>query len=101
HPHREGLDLVERDVRVVADAALRRAARDVVRDAVAVERPYRAVVHLNRDRDGHGLLHCERTLTRFESMLKVRATRRNCSRAISKGFPRRWAPVSPAVTFAP
>ena len=33
HPHRERLDLVERDVGVIANAALRRAARDVVRDA--------------------------------------------------------------------
>ena len=37
HPHRERLDLVERDAGVVADAALRRAARDVVRDALARE----------------------------------------------------------------
>ena len=32
HPHREGLDLVVGDVRVVADAALRRPAGDVVHD---------------------------------------------------------------------
>ena len=35
HPHREGLDLVEADVLVVADAALGRAAAQVVLDAVA------------------------------------------------------------------
>ena len=37
HPHREGLDLVERDVLVVADAALGRAAAEVVLDAIAGE----------------------------------------------------------------
>ena len=37
HPHREGLDLVEGDVLVVADAALGRAAAQVVLDAVAGE----------------------------------------------------------------
>jgi hypothetical protein len=51
HPHRERLDLVERDVRVVADAALRRAARDVVRDAVALEDLRRPVVHADRNGD--------------------------------------------------
>ena len=56
HPHRERLDLVAGDVRVVADAALRRAARDVVRDAVALEDGHRAVVHRDGDRDLDGLL---------------------------------------------
>ena len=56
HPHRERLDLVERDVGVVADAALRRAARDVVRDAVAREDLRAPVVHLRRDRDLDRLL---------------------------------------------
>ena len=37
HPHREGLDLVEADVLVVADAALGRPAAQVVLDAVAGE----------------------------------------------------------------
>jgi hypothetical protein len=41
---------------VVADAALRRAARDVVRDAEALEGRDGAVVHPRRDGDGHGLL---------------------------------------------
>ncbi len=56
HPHGERLDLVERDVRVVADAALGRAARDVVRDAVALVRDDRAVVHRHRRGDDHRLL---------------------------------------------
>src|SRR5207248_111768 len=56
HPHRERLDLVERDVGVVADAALRRAARDVVRDAEALVDGHRSVVHPSRDRDPDGLL---------------------------------------------
>ena len=56
HPHRERLDLVERDGRVVADAALRRAAGDVVRDAPAGEDAHGAVVHRGRDRDLDRLL---------------------------------------------
>ena len=56
HPHRKRLDLVGRDVRVIADAALRRAAGDVVRDAVALEHGHGAVVHRDRNRDLDGLL---------------------------------------------
>ena len=56
HPHRERLHLVERDVGVVADAALGRPARDVVRHAEALEHADRAVVHRDRDRDLDGLL---------------------------------------------
>ena len=56
HPHRERLDLVARDRRVVADPALRRAAGDVVGDAVAAEDAHRAVVHRHRDRDLDRLL---------------------------------------------
>ena len=52
HPHREGLDLVERHVLVVADAALRGTAPEVVLDAVAREDLDRAVVHLHREVDG-------------------------------------------------
>ena len=51
HPHREGLDLVERDVLVVADAALGRAAAEVVLDAVAGEDLDRPVVHVDREVD--------------------------------------------------
>ena len=56
HPHRQRLELVERDRGVVADAALRRAARDVVRDAPAGEDAHAAVVHRHRDRDLDRLL---------------------------------------------
>ena len=52
HPHRQGLDLVEADVLVVADAALGRAAAEVVLDAVAGEDLDRAVVHLHGEVDG-------------------------------------------------
>ena len=51
HPHRQGLDLVEGDVLVVADAALGRAAAQVVLDAVAGEDLDAAVVHLHREVD--------------------------------------------------
>jgi hypothetical protein len=60
HPHRERLDLVERDVRVVADPALRGPARDVVRDPVAGEDLDAAVVHRDRDRDLDRLLDVPR-----------------------------------------
>jgi len=52
HPHGEGLDLVDADVLVIADAALGRATTEVVLDAVAGEDADRPVVHL--DREGHG-----------------------------------------------
>src|SRR4029077_13931368 len=57
HPHRERLDLVARHRRVVADAALRRPPRNVVRDAVPLEEPNRAVVEAHRDADLHAFLH--------------------------------------------
>ena len=52
HPHGEGLDLVERDVLVVADAALGRPATEVVLDAVAGEDLDGSVVHVDREMDG-------------------------------------------------
>ena len=52
HPHGEGLDLVERHVLVVADAALGRAAAEVVLDAVAGEDLHGPVVHVDREMDG-------------------------------------------------
>ena len=52
HPHGEGLDLVERDVLVVADAALGRAATQVVLDPIAGEDLDRSVVHVDREMDG-------------------------------------------------
>src|SRR5215218_2706849 len=56
HVHRERLHLVARHRRVVADAALRGAARDVVGDAVAAKDTDGAVVHRHRNRDLDGLL---------------------------------------------
>ncbi len=51
HPHREGLDLVERDVLVVPDAALGGAAAEVVLDAIAGEDLDGSVVHVHREVD--------------------------------------------------
>ena len=51
HPHRQGLDLGDRDSLVVADAALGRAGTAVVLDAVTGEDLDRAVVHLDREID--------------------------------------------------
>jgi hypothetical protein len=56
HPGGEGGDLVERDVGVIADAALGRAECDVVLDAIAGEDLDLAVVHQH----GH-----ETTICRF------------------------------------
>ncbi len=53
HPHREGADLVHVRVGVEADAALGRAAGEVVLHAVALEDLQRAVVAPQRDRDLH------------------------------------------------
>ena len=47
HPRRQRRHLVERDVRVIADAALRRSERDVVLHAVAGEDLDLAAVHLH------------------------------------------------------
>src|SRR5216683_3139317 len=47
HPHRQGLDLVQGDVWVVADAPLRRPAIDVVLHAIAREHAQVVVVHLD------------------------------------------------------
>src|SRR5712692_9396253 len=47
HPHREGFDLVQRDVGMVADAAFSRPPVDVVLHAIAGEDAMRAVVHLH------------------------------------------------------
>jgi hypothetical protein len=52
HPRRQRRDLVERDVRVIADAPLGRAERDVVLHAVAGEHLDLAVVHLDGARHG-------------------------------------------------
>jgi hypothetical protein len=52
HPGCQRGHFVERDAGVIADAALRRAERDVVLHAVAGEDFDLAVVHLNRTRHG-------------------------------------------------
>src|SRR5207302_8823940 len=69
HPHGERLHLVERDVRVVADAALRGSARHVVRYAVSLEHTRVAVVHRNGDRDD------ERLFARLQHVDEVRIDR--------------------------
>ena len=50
HPRGQRGDFVERDARVIANAALRRTERDVVLDAIAGEYLDLAVVHLDRAR---------------------------------------------------
>ena len=56
HPHRQRPYLVEGDVGVVADAALRRPARQAVLDAIALEDLHPSVVHPRRDGDHDPLL---------------------------------------------
>ena len=81
HPHRERLDLVDGDVGVVADAALRRAARDVVGDAVALEDLRRAVVHADGDRDLDRLLALAEHGDEVRVDLEGRADARGAARA--------------------
>ena len=60
HPHRERGDFTERDLRVEPQAALGRPERQVMLHPVAVEHARAAVVHVDRNRDGHralGILH--------------------------------------------
>ena len=87
HPHRERLHLVERDAGVVADAALRRAARDVVRDAPAGEdadASRRPSSSGSRPRP----TSCTRrgSPTRSSSIPKTSATFRSCCCAIRNGL---------------
>src|SRR5262249_51242920 len=51
HPRGERADLVKRNLRMIAYSAFGRPAGDVVLHAVALEDPYRAVIHFDRDRD--------------------------------------------------
>ena len=53
HPHRQGTDLVEVDLRAVAHPALGRAPGDVVLDPVAGQHLHRPVVTAQRDAHGH------------------------------------------------
>ena len=66
HPHRERLDLVTGQARVVTDATLRRPARDVVHDPIPLEHVRRPVVH----RHGHG--HLDGLLALLEDPDQVR-----------------------------
>ena len=78
HPHREGLDLVEGDVLVVADAALGWASAEVVLDAIAREHAHRTVVHLHREVDVQLALGLRSTWRRPGSRLRRSAARSNC-----------------------
>jgi hypothetical protein len=69
HPHREGLDLVEGHVLVVADAALGRAAAQVVLDAIAGEDGDGPVVHL------HGEVHGQLAAGLAENPAQARVER--------------------------
>ena len=53
HPHRQGLDFLERHILVIANAALGRSRSGVVLDAVPGKDLDRTVVHLDRKADGH------------------------------------------------
>ena len=70
HQRGERPDLVEVDLRVVADAALVGAARAVVLDAEAAVHAYRAVVHAEGDLDLHlavgGAQHRPDVVAQFE-----------------------------------
>ena len=65
HPTGQGADFVERDVGRVADAALGRAAGDVVLHAEAGEHLNAAVVH------GHGKVHDDFASRRAEQLPKA------------------------------
>ena len=67
HPHGQGAHLVQGDVGVVADAALGRAAADVVLHAVAGEDLHRAVVHAHREVDGELALGLAQNLAHARS----------------------------------
>ena len=86
HPHGQGLDLVERHVRVVADAALGRAAAQVVLDAVAGEDLDAAVVHLDREVDGQLALGLAQDLAQAGSRSRRSAARSNWRWATCQGL---------------
>src|SRR5512133_3808072 len=62
HPHRERRTLAEIDLRVVANAALRRAEHARVLNAIAREDPPASVVELNRDADNERTLRIAQPL---------------------------------------
>ena len=86
HPHRQGLDLVEGHVLVVADAALGRAAAEVVLDAVAGEDLDAAVVHLDREVDGQLAARLAQDLAQAGSRSIFSAARSNCCCATCQGL---------------
>jgi hypothetical protein len=77
HPHRQSLDLVEGHVLVVADAALGRAAAEVVLDSVAREDLDGAVVHLHGEMDGQLAFGLAQDLAQSRERLRRSAARSN------------------------
>ena len=100
HPHREGLDLVVGDVRVVANAALRRPAGDVVHDPdnprrrVPSRRPSTRAPRPRRSSCSPG-----GRAIRFESTPNASPMRASCARASENGFSRRWVDVPVALIW--
>ena len=89
HPHRERGALAEVDLRVVADAAFRRAEHARVLDAVAGEDAPGPVVELNGDADdkrplgiAQPLRHCVTDRRVWKRLLELR----DCL-AVERGFP--------------
>ncbi len=76
HHRRERLDVVERDLRVVAHPALERAEQVVVLDAVALEEPHFAAVHADGEVDD------ELVLRLAEDRLDVRLDLRDLRGAV-------------------
>ena len=97
HPHRERLHLVERHIGVVADAALRRPARDVVRDAEAGERAHVTVVERRRDRDLDRLLALLQDVDEALIDAEDSATLYSCCRASENGFSSRCVSAAVAI----
>ena len=85
HPHGQGLDLVEGHVLVVADAALGRAAAEVVLDAVAGEDLDAAVVHLDREVDDQLAPRLAQDLAQAGSRSSVRRRGRTAAARRARG----------------
>jgi len=73
HHGRQGLDLVEVDIRMIADATLAGATHRRVLHAIALEDLDRAVIHL--DRDGHGQFALGLTQDGVETRIQVQPCR--------------------------
>ena len=87
HPRRQRRHFVERDVGVIADAALGRAERDVVLHAVAGEDLDLAVVHLHRARHDDLPLGVGEDLPDAGSRLRMRAAPSNSWSIAPKTLP--------------